>query len=62
MTHSLSVSDSTIPKLYAPIQVAELLGVSLRTVQNHRMNMCRKLGLRGAQALLQFALEHATPP
>ena len=34
MTHSLSVSDSTIPKLYAPIQVAELLGVSLRTVRN----------------------------
>ena len=34
MTRSLSVSDSTIPKLYAPIQVAELLGVSLRTVRN----------------------------
>jgi excisionase family DNA binding protein len=34
VTHSLSVSDSTIPKLYAPIQVAELLGVSLRTVRN----------------------------
>ena len=34
MTHSFSVSDSTIPKLYVPIQVAELLGVSLRTVRN----------------------------
>ena len=34
MTHRLSVSDSTIPKLYAPIHVAELLGVRLRTVRN----------------------------
>jgi excisionase family DNA binding protein len=34
MTHSSLVSDSTIPKLYAPIQVAEILGVSLRTVRN----------------------------
>ena len=34
MTHSLSVSDSTIPRLYAPVQVAQLLGVSLRTVRN----------------------------
>ena len=34
MTHSSLVSDSTLPKLYAPIQVAEILGVSLRTVRN----------------------------
>ena len=34
MTHRSLVSDSTLPKLYAPIQVAEILGVSLRTVPN----------------------------
>lgn len=39
-------------------EIAELLHVSTRTVQNHRANMCRKLGLRGSQALLAFALAH----
>jgi DNA-binding NarL/FixJ family response regulator len=39
-------------------QIAEALGVSLRTVQNHRANAVRKLGLRGPGALLAFALAH----
>lgn len=40
-------------------EIAALMHVSLRTVQNHRANTCRKLGLAGSQALLQFALAHA---
>jgi DNA-binding NarL/FixJ family response regulator len=40
-------------------EIAEVLCVSPRTVQNHRANMCAKLGLRGSKALLQFALDHA---
>ncbi len=40
-------------------EIAALLSISQRTVQNHRANMCRKLGLTGAQALLRFALQHA---
>ncbi|MBO6934372.1 MAG: response regulator transcription factor [Deltaproteobacteria bacterium] len=39
-------------------QIAEALGVSLRTVQNHRANAVAKLGLRGPGALLEFALAH----
>ncbi|MDD9937408.1 MAG: response regulator transcription factor [Myxococcales bacterium] len=37
-------------------QIAERLNLSFRTVQNHRANICSKLGLRGANRLLEFAL------
>ena len=39
-------------------EIAEELFVSPRTVENHRANICQKLDLRGAHALLKFALEH----
>jgi DNA-binding NarL/FixJ family response regulator len=39
-------------------QIAEELGISAKTVSNHRNNASEKLGLRGAHALLRFALEH----
>ena len=39
-------------------QIAERLGISPRTVQNHRANICEKLALRGQNRLLAFALEH----
>lgn len=38
--------------------IAESLGVSPKTIENHRLHICGKLGLRGPQALLRFALEH----
>lgn len=41
-------------------QVADALGVSPRTIDNHRANLCAKLGLRGPHALAKFALEHKT--
>ena len=37
-------------------QIAEELGISLRTVENHRAHICQKLELRGPNALLKFAL------
>jgi len=37
-------------------EIAEILCVSHRTVQNHRANMCAKLHLAGSKALLQFAI------
>jgi DNA-binding NarL/FixJ family response regulator len=40
-------------------EIASVLCVSPRTVQNHRANMCAKLALKGPKALLQFALDHA---
>jgi DNA-binding NarL/FixJ family response regulator len=39
-------------------EIAEALFVSVRTVEHHRANICSKLGLNGAHALLTFALAH----
>ncbi len=39
-------------------EIAAKLGVSTRTIENHRVNICQKLELRGAHALLKFALEN----
>lgn len=36
--------------------IAGIIGVSVRTIENHRANICRKLGLRGPHRLLEFAL------
>lgn len=38
-------------------QIAEELFISPKTVAAHRSNICVKLGLRGTNALLKFALE-----
>lgn len=38
--------------------IAAELFIHFRTVENHRNNICRKLNLRGHNALLKFALEH----
>lgn len=40
-------------------EIAESLTISIKTVQNHRNNICNKLGLSGTHALLKFAVEHA---
>jgi DNA-binding NarL/FixJ family response regulator len=39
-------------------EIAESLFVSVRTVENHRMHICQKLGIKGHNGLLQFALEN----
>ena len=39
-------------------EIAEKLGVSYRTVENHRNNICSKLGLNGVNALTRFVLEN----
>jgi DNA-binding NarL/FixJ family response regulator len=40
-------------------EIAAELGVSFRTVQNHRANICDKLGLHGTHQLMAFAREHS---
>tara|TARA_R110002096_G_scaffold423357_1_gene630407 strand:+ start:4992 stop:5642 length:651 start_codon:yes stop_codon:yes gene_type:complete len=40
-------------------ELAEEFSVSIKTIQNHRNNICNKLGLHGAHALLKFAVEHS---
>ena len=39
-------------------EIADNLNVSIRTVQNHRYNLCQKLNLHGHNKLLQFAIKH----
>jgi DNA-binding NarL/FixJ family response regulator len=39
-------------------EIAEQLHIHYRTVDNHRSNICQKLGLHGSNALLKFALEN----
>jgi len=39
-------------------EIADELFVSRRTVDTHRNNICLKLGLKGAHALLKFALDN----
>lgn len=39
-------------------EIAADLGVSPRTVESHRANICSKLNLQGSNILLQYALEH----
>lgn len=37
--------------------IAQALGISPKTVENHRLHICGRLGVHGPQALLRFALE-----
>ena len=39
-------------------EIGEELSIHYRTVENHRTNICRKLEIEGANALLRFALQH----
>jgi len=38
-------------------EIAEELFIHYRTVENHRTNICQKLGLSGPNALLKFAMQ-----
>lgn len=39
-------------------EIAQQLSLSLRTIQNHRLNICKKLSISGPNALLKTAIEH----
>ncbi|HEX9002937.1 MAG TPA: response regulator transcription factor [Blastocatellia bacterium] len=39
-------------------QIADELGVSVRTIENHRARICQKLDLHGSHALVKFAIRH----
>jgi len=57
---TLSPSERRILKLVSEdktsAEIAEILAISQRTVDNHRTHICRKLGLNGINALLRYAL------
>ena len=59
---SLSATQKDVLKLIAKglssKEIATELGISHRTVENHRFRIGEKLNLRGANSVLRFALEH----
>lgn len=58
----LTQTEQRILKLIAESktsrEIADELGISTRTVENHRANICNKLEIHGSNALLRFAIEH----
>jgi DNA-binding NarL/FixJ family response regulator len=63
--HLLTPAEMQILRLIARFksskEMADQLFISERTVNNHRMNIAKKLNLTGKNSLLRFALEHAEP-
>lgn len=49
---------SLIAELKSNKEIADRLFISHRTVENHRVNISRKLGLRGPNSLLKFAIQN----
>jgi DNA-binding NarL/FixJ family response regulator len=62
LTRSLTPSERRILFLIADglssKEIGATLSVHYRTIENHRTNICRKLGIEGANALLRFAVQH----
>lgn len=58
----LTNAEKEILKLIAQnktsAQIAGELFRSVRTIENHRNNICNKLGLKGPHALLLYAIQH----
>jgi DNA-binding NarL/FixJ family response regulator len=62
LTSDLTPSERRILKLIAEglssKEIGSELSIHYRTVENHRTNICRKLKIEGANALLRFAVQH----
>jgi DNA-binding NarL/FixJ family response regulator len=58
----LTASERRILHMIAENKSSKEIGAELfihyRTVENHRVNICQKLGLKGTNSLLRFALQH----
>ena len=59
---NLTAAERRILKLiaedYTSKEIADMLGISIKTVDNHRLNICRKLNVHGSHGLLKFAFDH----
>jgi len=62
LIRDLTVSERRILQLIAEglssKEIGNELSIHYRTVENHRTNICRKLKIEGANALLRFAVQH----
>jgi DNA-binding NarL/FixJ family response regulator len=62
LTRDLTPSERRILLLIADglssKEIGATLSVHYRTIENHRTNICRKLRIEGANALLRFAVQH----
>jgi DNA-binding CsgD family transcriptional regulator len=60
---SLTPAERRILKLvgedYTSKEIANLLNLSVRTVDNHRQHICDKLKLHGTHSLLKFAFDNS---
>jgi DNA-binding NarL/FixJ family response regulator len=58
----LTFAEQRILKLIAEDrtskEIADLLQISVKTVDNHRQSICHKLNLHGSHSLLKFAFDH----
>ena len=58
----LTPTENQILQLIAGGQSSKEIGATLsihyRTVENHRTNICRKLGLEAANPMLRYPLQH----
>jgi DNA-binding NarL/FixJ family response regulator len=59
---SLTPAERRVLKLIAEDrtskEIADLLGIRAKTVENHRHNICKKLDIYGSHSLLKFAFDH----
>lgn len=62
MLSNLTSAEKRIIKLIAETkstrEIAEELFISVRTVENHRFNICNKLNLKGNHSLIRFAISN----
>jgi DNA-binding NarL/FixJ family response regulator len=60
---TLTPSERRILKLigedFTSKEIADSLHLSVRTIDNHRQNICRKLNLHGTHSLLKFAFDNS---
>ena len=63
LMHTLTTTEFKILQLIAKAktsnQIASLHFISIRTVDSHRANICKKLNLKGNNALLMFVASHS---
>jgi len=52
---------SLVADLKTNTEIAQILSVSVRTIENHRFNICKKLNIKGKNALLKYALSFDEP-